>query len=221
MSWWSSLLPRQRWLIVCVALTAALAGAGWLVTRDQLDTYAQTAGDAVAAGLPPVGFTFEYPASGYSLRGAGAAREPASGRAYVTLDKRDSGGVLERRFQVGPFHPGRRHAAEPRVELPILAIPVMRETARTYHGYAMTVEGSSALAGSPGYQFFFSARERAGGPGPQRLFGRVMILARPPLDQGVAITELAVPGPAMKRPTDLVIDKQLQPILTRFAFGTR
>lgn len=220
MSWWSSLLPRQRWLIVCVALASVLVGAGWLLTRDELDTYTQTASAATAAGLPAVSFGFEYPASEFALRRAGAARRPRSERAYATIDERGGDGVLERRFQVGPFQPGRRDAAEPRTELPILAIPVMRETARTYDGYAMTVEGSATLAGAPGYQFFFKARERVGGGQPQLVFGRVIVVARPPLNQGVAITELATPGPAMRRATDLVVDKRLRPILESFAFGT-
>lgn len=216
---WSSLLPRQRYLIYAVAATVVLVGAGWLLTREQQATYQETTRKATAAGLPPVSFHFDYPTSKFKVLGAGRASEPASGPAYVTLDQRAGSGTLDRRFQVGPFQPG-RFAAKPRAELPILAIPIMKRAERTYGGYQLRIEGGGAVAFAPAYQFFFDASERVGGPKGQKVYGRVMVVARPPLDQGVTITMLATGHTGMDQATDLVTDETFKGMLKSFRFGS-
>ena len=214
------LLPRQRYLLYSLAATGVVIGALWLITWEPQETYSQTAARAVEAGFPPVSFSFDYPRRKFERRDPGPAARPRSGRAYVTLDRRADDGTLIERFQVGPFQPGRAAARAPRTELPILAIPVMERTARAYRGYQLKLEGGTTAAGLSAYQFFFDARQRVGGPFPQKLYGRVLIVSRPPLNQGVAITELATGRTGLDKATDLALDDTLENTLQSFQFGT-
>lgn len=182
--------------------SALLAGCGGPLSSDD-ERFSLTAAEAGQRGLRAISFHFSYP---NQLR---LQRPQASGGPFVTLTA-GRGSELRERVEIGLLDTNglRRGSA---AFLPIL-MERYRDTAkRRYRSLRTVQEGLTKIGELRAYQLFFTARPN--------LQGRLILVPRPGLTDGVTITMLATPAAGFERTTQIGVTGLGKKVLRSFRFG--
>lgn len=195
---------------VCVAWI--LAGCG-LTGSERLSISAEHAREI---GMPPISFHFDYSKQLKKSVGVKAGKESY----YVSLAAR-TGTRMREEVWVGYLRAqaGRVSA----VDLPIVMERYKQLAERRYPGYRFLQEGWTKVGPMRAYQLFFTARARPGLGNSEEQEGKVqarlILLPRPGLTGGVAITLIAGKAAGFERATQIGVKGHGAKVLESFGFG--